>query len=442
MQGIEPPSRALRRWLATRPSGEALLALSELNPDIAVFAVDADRNIVLWSQGATRLLGYTAEEALQKPCLETVRCTACMVGCGIAEHSRVSGVSLQLFKKGGGPVQVQKSGQAFWEGKLFAGGIEILMADKLQEVSIQPELAAFHGILSKEPVMQRLFQLIRNVAATDTTVLVRGESGTGKELVARAIHQESARKKGPFVAVNCAAFTATLLESALFGHVKGAFTGATADHPGIFAQAHGGTLFLDEVAELPLELQARLLRVLQEKTVQPVGGTRAIPVDVRIVAATHQALREEVRLRRFREDLMYRLRVVPIFLPPLRERPLDIELLLWYFIERENHKPGHRQIRRLDPEAKAMLLSWKWPGNIRELENVVACAFAVGEGDSIKLADLPPEFRETPGSTQTTDEARQLQEALDRYGGNVGEAAASLGISRPTFWRKRKKHGI
>jgi DNA-binding NtrC family response regulator len=249
------------------------------------------------------------------------------------------------------------------------------------------------------------------------------------------------------------------LESELFGHVRGAFTGAVRDHAGLFQRADGGTLFLDEVAEFPMELQAKLLRVLQERTFTPVGGTREFRVDVRIVAATHRSLREAVREGRFREDLMYRLRVVPVFLPALRERRQDITLLLWHCIDRHNER-GPRRIEEIDPSAMRLLLDHAWPGNVRELQNVVEYAFAVGRGPVLLAEDLPPEFREflppvaasIPPLLQTVradaltlpvmDEAQQIRQALLRYPRAMDEAARSLGMSRSTFWRKRKAHGV
>lgn len=299
---------------------------------------------------------------------------------------------------------------------------------------------------SADPRMHQAFQILRNVAETDAAVVVRGESGTGKELAARAVHAESHRSDGPFLAFNCAALSPALLESELFGHVRGAFTGAVRDRKGLFERAHGGTLFFDEVAELPLELQAKLLRVLQERSFVPVGGSALRRVDVRIVAATHTSLRAEVAAGRFREDLMYRLRVVPIFLPPLRERRVDIEILLRQFIEEHNHRGG-RRIDRVSPEAMRALLDHGWRGNVRELINVVRYAFAVARGGELLLDELPPEFREgsppRPQAPHPADqEAARLRAALIQADGHVGRAAASLGMSRPTFWRKRKKHNI
>lgn len=304
----------------------------------------------------------------------------------------------------------------------------------------------FHGMLSRSPAMRDVFQIIQTAAQTEATVLVRGESGSGKELVARAIHELSARRNAPFLAVNCAALSSNLLESELFGHVRGAFTGAIKDHHGLFQRAHGGTLFLDEIAELPLELQAKLLRVIQERNYLPVGGVISMPVNVRLVAATHRALREEVKNGRFREDLMYRLRVVPIYLPPLRERREDISLLIWHFIDQHN-MANRRKIEKIEPEAMRLLLDYPWYGNIRELHNVVEYAFAVGRGTVLRSAELPPEFREIQPSTAANklitidDEKVMIQRALAENK-NVTAAAQALGMSRATFWRKRKLYDI
>lgn len=300
----------------------------------------------------------------------------------------------------------------------------------------------FHGILSRSPAMRDVFQIIQTAAQTEATVLVRGESGSGKELVARAIHQLSTRHNASFLAVNCAALSSNLLESELFGHVRGAFTGAIRDHHGVFQRAHGGTLFLDEIAELPLELQAKLLRVIQERNYVPVGGVISMPVNIRLVAATHRSLREEVKLGRFREDLMYRLRVVPIYLPPLRERREDISLLIWHFIKQHNAENG-RKIEKIDPDAMRLLLDYPWRGNIRELHNVVEYTFAVGRGSVLKSTELPPEFRElSPVKTcHNEDEKSAIERALNETK-NVNAAAQMLNMSRATFWRKRKQYDL
>lgn len=300
----------------------------------------------------------------------------------------------------------------------------------------------FHGILTGAPCMHALFRLMERVARSDASVLIRGDSGTGKELVAQALHNLGRRARGPFRAVNCATLTPELLASELFGHVRGAFTGAVRDRKGLFALADGGTIFLDEVAELPLDLQARLLRVLQERTFIPVGGTEHVEVDVRILSATHRSLRDEVERGRFREDLMYRIRVIPLYLPRLAERRDDVALLAWHFIDRLNQS-SPRAIEGIERAAMDALLSYTWPGNIRELQNVIEYAMVVGEGPVLQLEDLTPELRgePPPGSTgpgHTGDDAerRSILEALAATGGNRAEAARLLGISRTTLWRR------
>jgi PAS domain S-box-containing protein len=448
---------ALDGFVAAVGFTEAFEALSGLVRDAAVFVVDHERNVLHWSDGAERLLGFTREEVVGRHCLSSNRCTECMAGCGIAERGYVEDAPLVLRRADGNTVRVRKTARAFFDASgRFGGGIEVLVRDpsplaRADEAPALPiprgahdDTVTFHGLVTRDPAMQRAFEMTRNAAETDATVLVRGESGTGKEHIARAIHAESRRSAGPFVAVNCAAFTPTLLESELFGHVRGAFTGATSDRSGLFRQAEGGTLFLDEVAELSPELQAKLLRVLQERTLVPVGGQRSVHVELRIVAATHRSLRDAVRVGRFREDLMYRLRVVPIFLPPLRERRGDVELLLWHFLERFNAR-GPRHVRSVSPEAMRSLLDHTWPGNVRELRNVVEYAFAVGRGPELTRDELPPELRDPrppPVRPTREDDGTRVRRALAEAGGHIGRAAALLGVSRPTLWRMRKRLGI
>jgi nitrogen regulation protein NR(I) len=246
------------------------------------------------------------------------------------------------------------------------------------------------GIIGSSDAIQALYQVIDKVADTPTTVLVTGESGTGKELVARALHEHSSRAGGPFIKVNCAAIPKDLMESELFGYEKGAFTGAVSSKPGRFELADGGTLFLDEIGEIPLEMQVKLLRVLQESEFERVGGVRTLRVDVRLVAATNRDLKREIGAGSFREDLFYRLNVVPISLPPLRERRGDIRELCAFFLEKFN-KRLKKQIGGMDPEALDRLDGYRWPGNIRELENIVERAVLFADGDRISVADLPPE---------------------------------------------------
>lgn len=335
----------------------------------------------------------------------------------------------------------------------------LLLFDEPSEPQSADSIVEFHGMWTGDPAMKRMFHIIEKASTSDASILVRGETGSGKELVAQAIHRISARHRGPMRAINCAALPPTLLESELFGHVRGAFTGAVRDSPGHFVLADKGTLFLDEVAELPLELQAKLLRVLETRTIIPVGRRDPVTVDVRVVTATHRALRKEVVAGRFRADLMYRLRVVPIFIPPLRDRPGDILMLAERLI-REHNTHGGRQIERISPGARALLESHPFPGNVRELKNVIEYAFVVGEGPVLVEADLPPEFAESPDiETESDDpqsqlvaelpehirkspEAMRILRAMERTGGSRERAARLLGISRVTLWRRMKALGL
>ncbi len=300
---------------------------------------------------------------------------------------------------------------------------------------------------SVAPEMDELYRLVEKVAISEASVVIRGESGTGKELVAKALHDLSGRSDGPFRAINCATLTPDLLESELFGHVKGAFTGAIRDRKGLFELADKGTVFLDEVAEIPLSIQARLLRVLQEQTFVPVGGTQPISVDVRVISATHQSLREAVQAKKFRADLMYRIRVVPLFLPRLAERTGDVIALMWEFVH-EFNSLGRRTVTEVDGEALDLLRTYDWPGNVRELRNVLEYAYAIGEREVLTVDELTPEIRGEPppisGEPQTADELerKQLMDALRQSGGRKGDAADLLGISRSTLWRRLREHGI
>jgi two-component system response regulator AtoC len=313
----------------------------------------------------------------------------------------------------------------------------------------------FHGILGKSGTIGMVVSTIGKVADYKTTVLIQGESGTGKELVARALHQRSSRKEKPFVALNCGAIPGALLESELFGHKRGAFTDAHADKKGLFAEAHKGTLFLDEIGELPLTLQVKLLRVLQEGRVRPLGATRDEEVDVRVIAATVRDLRREVEAGRFREDLYYRLNVLQINVPPLRDRRDDILLLIEHFIERNNGRLGTK-IRDVDPRARKLLLNYPWPGNVRELENTIERAVVLAEGDVITVGDLPERMREpadpvaaslAAGELSIKKTSRFMEEtlirrALEKTGGNRTAAAKLLEISHRALLYKIKDYGI
>lgn len=324
---------------------------------------------------------------------------------------------------------------------------------RLREVVRQTQ--SFGNMLGQSPAMQSVFRMVDKVSAYTTTVLIQGESGTGKELVARAVHAHSPRADKAFVAVNCGAIPGALLESELFGHKRGAFTDAIADKRGLFEEADGGTLFLDELGELPLELQVKLLRVLQEGTMRPVGGTRDISVDVRVVAATVRDLAARVEEGEFREDLYYRLNVLQVIVPPLRERGGDVMLLLEHFVEQTNKRLG-TAIRGVEATAAKKLLAYHWPGNVRELENLVERAVVLSESDEITLEDLPPALREPADPAkivlasgdlsikkmQRYMERELIYRALEKTGGNRTAASKLLEISHRALLYKLKDYNL
>jgi len=306
---------------------------------------------------------------------------------------------------------------------------------------------SFNQILGKSKPMQAVFELIRRITPSPSNVLITGESGTGKELVARAIHYNSPRAQGPFIPVNCAAIPEHLLESEMFGHVKGAFTDAKMDRKGLFEEAQGGTLFLDEISELPMSLQAKLLRALQEKEIRRVGGSRSIPVDARVIAATNLDLTGQVKAKQFREDLYYRLNVIEVHMPPLRERTEDIPVLTVHFVKKYA-EPMKKPVGGLTEGALALLMDYAWPGNVRELENVIERGVTLTRGDKIAPEDLPQAVRGHSGDLQMVEEAAEktrtladverayILRVLEKTAGNKYQAAQILGIDRKTLYRK------
>ncbi len=320
------------------------------------------------------------------------------------------------------------------------------------------EEAGFHALVGRSARMREVYRLLDRAAQVDATVLLLGETGTGKELAARAVHYHSARRERRFVAVNCGALPAELVESELFGHARGAFTGAATAKPGLFEEANGGTIFLDEVGELPLAAQVKLNRVLQEREIRRVGDTTPISVDVRVIAATHRDLREEAKAGRFREDLFYRLNVLTVTLPPLRERTDDVPLLAAHFLEK-HARAVRRTISAFDPEATRRLVAHAWPGNVRELENTVERAVAVAGGAVVGVEDLPPELASAPpapapGALASLPYKDAIAGARDRvtrdylvallreFGGNVTRAAERAGMERESLHRLLRKHGL
>jgi DNA-binding NtrC family response regulator len=306
-------------------------------------------------------------------------------------------------------------------------------------------------IVGRSESMKGVLETVQQIAPSDTNILLLGESGTGKELVAKAIHDLSPRSAKKFLAFNCGSFTEELMANELFGHEKGAFTGASSDKAGLLQIADGGTVFLDEIGDMPLTMQVKLLRVIQEKEFLRVGGVSPIPVDVRFIAATHRNLTDEVKSGDFRQDLYYRLNVITIRLPPLTDRSGDIPLLANHFLSQKSHAMG-KDIRLIDPEAMALLTQYGWPGNVRELENVIERAVALENGETIRAEDLPESirnlsiqtYRHTPSVIPTLDEQEKhyIQWVLEKSGGNKTKAAKIMGIDRVSLWRKLKRYGM
>ncbi len=325
----------------------------------------------------------------------------------------------------------------------------VLHEEEIRDLRARIEpTAGFSGMVGKDPKMQFIYKLIEDVAPTDATILIQGESGTGKELVARAIHQQSPRREKPFVVINCSAYPSTLLESELFGHEKGAFTGASRRRAGRFERADGGTVFLDEIGEISPTAQIKLLRVLQSQKFERVGGEQTLTVDVRILAATNKSLLEEVKAGKFREDLFYRLNVIPIQLPPLRDRQNDIPLLAKHFLSTFAERQK-KDIRGFSNEAMRILFNHRWTGNVRELENTVEHAVVLAKGKNVEGVDLPllvtaqaAPASPAPSKTITGNEARLLKEVLEECNWNKTEAAQRLGISRSTLYEKIKRYQL
>jgi DNA-binding NtrC family response regulator len=327
-----------------------------------------------------------------------------------------------------------------------------------ENVFLRKELSkryTFHDLIGKSRAMQEVFEFVKTVAPTRSTVLIEGKSGTGKEMIARAIHENSARSGRPFVAVSCGALTDTLIEAELFGHEKGAFTGAVCTRRGKFEEADGGTLFLDEIAEVGEKCQVDLLRVLQEREIQKVGGSGSQKVDVRIIAATNRNLNEEVKAGRFREDLFYRLNVITIAVPPLRDRKEDVALLAAHFLNKCNIECG-KNVQRIAEDAMALLLEYDWPGNVRELENAIERAVVVAKTNLITPADLPPQFRSAAASAGAMAvpfaganrralrdiEKEHIARVLRENDWNIKQSATVLQIDRVTLYNKIRKYGL
>jgi PAS domain S-box-containing protein len=421
-----------------------------------VFTVDAVFRITSFNRAAEEITGVPAEEAVGKPCCEVFRAEICEGDCALKETIRtgrpVVSRAVYILRADGRrvPISISTSMLKDAQGNLV-GGVETFRDLTLVE-TLRKEVQksySFEDIISRNPAMKAMFGILPDVAVSDTTILLEGESGTGKELLARAIHNLSPRAKKPLITVNCGAIPDSLLESELFGYKAGAFTGAKRDKPGRFSLAEGGTILLDEIGDITPALQVRLLRVLQEKVFEPLGGTRTVTANVRVLAATNKDLRALVQENLFREDLYYRLQVFKLSLPPLRERKEDIPILAQHFVDHFNLLKG-RDISGLSQESLSAFMGYDWPGNIRELENAIEHAFILCRGGLIGMPHLPEplrgaagtEERSSNGLTLAETETRVIVESLTRHKGRKAAVARELGINKTTLWRKMKRLGL
>jgi PAS domain S-box-containing protein len=418
-----------------------------------VFTVDLDWRITSFNKAAEVITGCNRYDAIGSPCREVFRTALCGPECPLAEAMdtgrSVTDVRTTAETAGGREITVQISTSPLRdEDGNIVGGLETFRDVGALE-RLRKELQSrysFEDLIGKSAPMQRLFELIPRVAESSSSVVIEGETGTGKELVAHAIHNLSPRRDAPFVAVNCGALPDTLLESELFGHKAGAFTDARRDKPGRFQLADGGTIFLDEIADISQAMQVRLLRVLQEGQVEPLGAVRAVPVDVRVICATNRPLATLVKQGRFRDDLYYRIRVVHLVLPPLRRRREDIPLLVDGIVAKLNQIQG-KHIAGLSRAAMNRLMLYHFPGNVRELENIIEQAFVIRSEGEIDVEDLPPELREPGGQVSHSGtledlERSAIEAALRRSGGHRKQAARDLGIDPSTLYRKIRTLGI
>ncbi len=422
-----------------------------------VFTVDLDWRVTSFNRAAETITGVSRQEAIGRRCSEVFRSSLCGAACALQQTMRtgkpVIGRSAYIVDADGERLPISISTALFRDsdGRVI-GGAETFR-DLSEVEALRQELAGkwrAGDLPSRSALMQRIFEVRPAIAASPSTVLLCGETGTGKELVARTLHELSPRNQGPFVGVNCGALPDTLLESELFGYKAGAFTGATKDKPGRFALAKGGTILLDEIGEISPALQVRLLRVLQEKAYEPLGSTRTEIADARVIVATNRDLAEMVRQKRFREDLYYRVNVVRVELPPLRRRKEDIPLLVDLFVVRFN-RVQQKNVCGVTPEALSLLMAHDWPGNIRELENVIERAFILCGDGQIGLAHLPEELTARgAGSSGEVDvrsvhdilDARAICAALEGNDFNREAAARALGIHKTTLFRRMKRLGI
>jgi PAS domain S-box-containing protein len=431
-----------------------------------ILVVGPDGKILAMNPAAEQLTGYRDEELIGKSCRE-LDCTGCeIIGkgpgerwCGLYARGDVRAKKCTITNKENRLVNVIKNASVLRDdsGNII-GAVETL-TDMSEIVRKQQEIVelrkslhldeGYHGIFGKSMIMQSLYELIDNVGLTDAPVMIYGESGTGKELVARAIHEVSYRNPNPFIKVNCASLNENLLESELFGHVKGAYTGADKSRIGRFEAAHGGTIFLDEIGDIPMSTQVKLLRVLEEKEIERVGDHKSIKVDVRIISATNRNLEKLLSEGYFREDLFFRINVFPLRIPSLRERHEDIPTIVQNFILQNNDRTDKKKLG-MTPEAMEKLIEYDWPGNVRELRNAIEYAFVLCPGGGIGINHLPVKissgvkdtYKPASPSLRKADRKEELIKILSETGGNRSETARRLGVSRVTVWKRMKKYNM
>jgi PAS domain S-box-containing protein len=416
-----------------------------------IIAHDMSRRIFFFNQEAERISGYSRKDVLGKDCHEAFghpfcggRCKFCDEVPDITDNSEST---LTITTRSGESRRVEMTITSMMDDGGELVGVLTSFRDITDLFSLKLQagkLTSFGNIIGQDHKMYKIFKHIRDVSGYDYPVHISGETGTGKELVAYAIHNESSRNGGAFVPINCGALPEGLIESELFGHVRGAFTGAIRDKKGRFELADGGTAFLDEVAELSNNMQAKLLRFLQEKQLERVGGEHTLSVDVRIISATNKNLKEAVKKGAFREDLYYRLNVIPINMPPLRERKIDIPLLIERFLQEAAERYG-RDPLKVSARAMSLLLDYQWPGNVRELQNAVQFAFVKCSDNTLAADDLPMELREIENTCIRRGPAKKLNSegvraALIKTGGNKAKAAKLLGVGRATLYRFLPDH--
>ncbi|MCK5271654.1 MAG: sigma 54-interacting transcriptional regulator [Sedimentisphaerales bacterium] len=427
-----------------------------------VFTVDCDWNITSFNRAAERITGVSREQAVGQKCFDVFHADVCQKACTLRESiesgKEIIDRRINILNSEGQQIPLSISTAVIRDEKGEAAGGAETFRDLSDIEMLRQEIQGrytFADIISQNHEIRKIFDILPDIAVSESTVLIEGPSGSGKELFAKALHTLNTARKGQFVAVNCGALPDTLLESELFGYVKGAFTDARKDKPGRFARAEGGTIFLDEIGDIPPAMQVKLLRVLQEKEYEPLGAAATVKADVRVIAATNKNLMQLVSRGRFRDDLYYRLNIVKINIPPLSSRREDVPLLVDHFISRFNAKKS-KQIRSMSAQAMAILMQHDFPGNIRELENIIEHAFILCRGSEIRPGHLPRELSAGMDITEQNEnvEAKSIEltkrqaevtmilNALQRHNGNRKETADELGINKTTLWRKMKKYGV